>query len=70
MKKENGSHKLNRREALMGLTGFAAATPLLGAQDGIPLFTNTDVEALPLLAISSGKCRRRRGSGLRRFKVA
>ena len=29
MKKENRSHKLNRREALIGLTGFAAATPLL-----------------------------------------
>ena len=31
MKKENRSHKLNRREALIGLTGFAA-TPMLAGQ--------------------------------------
>jgi len=31
MKKENSSHRLNRREALIGLTGFAA-TPMLAEQ--------------------------------------
>ncbi len=32
MKKDNGSHKLNRREALIGLAGFSATTPLLAKQ--------------------------------------
>ena len=31
MKKVNRAHKLSRREALIGLTGFAAATPVLAA---------------------------------------
>ena len=32
MKRESRHHKLNRREALIGLTGFAVATPLLAQQ--------------------------------------
>jgi beta-galactosidase len=32
MKNTSCSHKVNRREALIGLTGFAAATPLLAEQ--------------------------------------
>ena len=32
MKKVNRSHQLSRRQALIGLTGFAAATPVLATQ--------------------------------------
>ena len=35
MKKEMRIHKLNRREALIGLTGIAAATPLLAGQGSV-----------------------------------
>jgi len=48
MKKENRTYKLNRREALIGLTGFAAATPLLAEQSSaLPQHANAAAKNLP-----------------------
>ena len=56
MNKVNRFYKLNRREALIGLTGFAAATPLLAGPGTDQKPKHSAAKALPTpLLVAQGR---------------